>query len=190
MVPGSVFRRVLGLYDRERSASAARVCRRFNPDIGRVPSTIELGATAFVRPYADGAGAGRWDWGEGAEEPKTPPKTPGGRSMAQEQQFEEHHHEAMVHDHEHWHVTHNHRAMTGGFEHLSWKHAHEHDHAELTHAHFPHEDFESEHLDEAHDHDHGEPVKERQAAKKASKKSASKKTGAKKKATKKTASSS
>jgi hypothetical protein len=102
--------------------------------------------------------------------------------------FEEHHHDAMVHDHEHWHVTHNYRALTGGFEHLSWKHSHEHDHAELTHSHVPHEDFEGEHADEAHDHDHGEPVKKRaprKAAKKATKKAAAKKGTAKKATAKK-----
>ncbi len=105
--------------------------------------------------------------------------------MAEMPQFEEHHHDAMVHDHEHWHVTHNFRAISGGFEHLSWKHAHEHDHAELTHSHVPHEDFDSEHADEAHDHDHGEPVKARAPAARSSKKSTARKTT--KKAAKKSA---
>jgi hypothetical protein len=92
--------------------------------------------------------------------------------------FEEHHHDAMVHDHEHWHVTHNYRPMSGGFEHLSWKHSHEHDHAAMTHAHWPHEDFDAEHAGEAHDHDHGEPVKERApaSAKKATKRATKKTT--------------
>lgn len=106
--------------------------------------------------------------------------------MAEMPQFEEHHHDAMVHDHEHWHVTHNFRAISGGFEHLSWKHAHEHDHAELTHSHVPHEDFDSEHADEAHDHDHGEPVKAARAPRtRSTKKAAAKKSA--KKATKRAA---
>lgn len=96
-----------------------------------------------------------------------------------EMAFEEHQHDAMVHDHEHWHVTHNFRRMTGGFEHLSWKHRHEHDHAAVTHAHFPHEDFEREHHDEAHDHDHREPVKDRAPARKAAAKKSTKKAAAK-----------
>ena len=73
--------------------------------------------------------------------------------------FEQHQHDELVHDHEHWHVTHNYKA--GGFEHLSWKHSHAHDHPAVEHAHVPHEDFESEHVGEAHDHDHGEPVRAR-----------------------------
>jgi hypothetical protein len=97
--------------------------------------------------------------------------------------FEEHSHDEIVHTHEHWHVTHNFRPMTGGFEHLAWKHTHEHDHPAVTHSHVAHEDFEAEHRDEAHDHDHGEPVKTRTA--KASAKKATKKTS--KKATKKAA---
>ena len=101
--------------------------------------------------------------------------------MADHPEFEEHTHDAMVHDHEHWHVTHNYRQMTGGFEHLSWKHSHTHDHAAVTHAHWPHEDFEAEHAGEAHDHDHDEPVKKRapattSATKRTAKKSAKKST--------------
>lgn len=74
-------------------------------------------------------------------------------------QWEEHEHEPVTHTHSHVHVTHNFREMTGGFEHLSSEHDHEHDHAGLSHRHFPHEDFEREHQGEAHVHDHGEPVK-------------------------------
>ena len=95
--------------------------------------------------------------------------------MADHPEFEEHTHDAMVHDHEHWHVTHNYRQMTGGFEHLSWKHSHEHDHAQVTHAHWPHEDFDAEHAGEAHDHDHDEPVKKRAPAKKAAARKSTKK---------------
>ena len=73
--------------------------------------------------------------------------------------WEEHRHEAIVHTHPHYHVTHNYDHRVGGFHHLSSHHEHEHDHSEVTHAHYPHADFESEPRDEAHVHDHGVPVK-------------------------------
>ena len=73
--------------------------------------------------------------------------------------WEEHHHDAIVHTHEHYHVTHNYNDLTTGFDHLSSSHAHEHDHGELTHTHHPHIDFEGEHHGEAHVHDHEAPVK-------------------------------
>ena len=76
-----------------------------------------------------------------------------------------HDHEAIRHSHPHYHVTHNFRAMPGGFEHLTAEHDHEHDHAAISHSHFPHENFDSEHADEAHVHDHGEPVKADRAGK-------------------------
>jgi len=88
------------------------------------------------------------------------------------EQWDEHKHDATVHDHGHYHVTHNFREMTGGFEHLSSWHEHEHDHAALTHRHYPHEDYEKEHQGEAHVHDHGEVVKPARAAKKATAKKA------------------
>ena len=75
-----------------------------------------------------------------------------------ENSWEPHDHEALVHTHRHYHVTHNFREMTGGFEHLSSSHEHEHDHAATSHSHHPHEDFDSEHAGEAHVHDHAEPV--------------------------------
>lgn len=75
-----------------------------------------------------------------------------------DQQFDQHTHEAMVHQHEHWHVTHNWSETAGTFEHLAARHSHEHDHASLTHAHVPHVDFDTEHAGEAHVHDHDQPV--------------------------------
>ena len=42
---------------------------------------------------------------------------------------EEHEHGKLVHTHAHHHVTHNHNEHTGGFDHLSSFHEHEHDHA-------------------------------------------------------------
>ena len=73
--------------------------------------------------------------------------------------WEEHHHDAIVHTHEHYHVTHNYNDLTTGFDHLSSSHAHEHDHGELTHRHHPHQSFEQEHGGEAHVHDHEAPVR-------------------------------
>src|SRR5438067_11247208 len=81
--------------------------------------------------------------------------------------WEEHAHEAVVHPHEHYHVTHNYNDRAGGFDHFSWKHVHDHDHAGVSHRHYPHQDFEREHHGEAHVHDHGEPVKKRTPAKEA-----------------------
>jgi hypothetical protein len=93
--------------------------------------------------------------------------------MADPRDFERHTHDKVVHDHEHFHVTHNWSETAGTFMHLSSKHIHSHDHAEVNHAHLPHENFEEEHRGEAHDHDHGEPVKKR-APKKSAKKAAKK----------------
>lgn len=83
------------------------------------------------------------------------------------EEMEKHDHDAIVHHHPHWHVTHNHNDRTGGFDHLFSGHEHEHDHMALQHSHLPHRNFEEEHQGEAHDHDHGEPVKKRSPAKKA-----------------------
>jgi hypothetical protein len=73
-------------------------------------------------------------------------------------EFEKHDHEPLIHNHDHWHVTHNWSETAGTFEHLAARHAHVHDHAALSHEHMPHVDFESEHASEAHIHDHDEPV--------------------------------
>lgn len=71
---------------------------------------------------------------------------------------QEHVHEAVTHAHEHYHLTHNFLEHTGVFEHLGFRHHHEHAHAADRHAHYPHENFESEHATEAHDHPHGAQV--------------------------------
>lgn len=84
--------------------------------------------------------------------------------------IEQHEHEALVHDHGHYHVTHNLDDDTGAFRHLSSRHTHAHDHAAMQHSHTPHRAFESEHMGETHDHDHGEPVKKRSPAKTAARK--------------------
>ena len=72
----------------------------------------------------------------------------------------EHTHEAVIHTHAHYHVTHNFNESSGTFEHLWSLHEHEHDHGELTHTHFPHRDFGQEHMGEAHVHDHDMPVRQ------------------------------
>ena len=92
-----------------------------------------------------------------------------------------HEHEGVVHAHHHFHVTHNHNRLTGGFDHLWSEHQHEHDHPPLVHSHIPHQDLESEHQGEAHVHDHLDP------ARTASKGAPTKKAGAKKAAAKKAA---
>jgi hypothetical protein len=84
-----------------------------------------------------------------------------------DQQWQEHDHEAAVHNHRHYHVTHNFSEVAGTFQHLSSEHDHDHDHASLSHAHYPHENFDQEHQGEAHVHDHEEPVRS-SAARKAS----------------------
>ena len=66
----------------------------------------------------------------------------------------EHQHEAVGHQHPHYHLTHNFIERVGGFEHLGYQHTHEHAHAAESHSHYPHEDFATEHLGEAHEHEH------------------------------------
>lgn len=72
--------------------------------------------------------------------------------------MQSHDHKALIHDHEHWHVTHTWNEARQEFEHLAARHNHEHDHASVTHSHLPHQDFDSEHAGEAHIHDHDEPI--------------------------------
>jgi hypothetical protein len=68
-----------------------------------------------------------------------------------------HHHEAAVHDHKHFHVTHYlHKGEN--WAHLLSTHVHEHNHPELEHVHIPHEDVEKEHKREGHIHDHARPA--------------------------------
>jgi hypothetical protein len=73
-----------------------------------------------------------------------------------------HSHEAVVHAHEHPHVTHNRREgpdeVMGEWEHLTGLHEHEHNHSMLEHRHLAHEDAAHEHLGEAHIHDHSHPT--------------------------------
>jgi hypothetical protein len=71
--------------------------------------------------------------------------------------FESHPHSAIIHDHEHSHVTHYVHARKG-VEHLLASHSHQHNHSRLEHAHIPHEDIPREHLHEAHIHEHAHPA--------------------------------
>jgi hypothetical protein len=74
------------------------------------------------------------------------------------QNFEQHGHQAMLHRHEHAHITHHCQGGLGGpVEHLVAAHDHEHNHPALGHAHQPHENFEREHGHEGHIHDHAHP---------------------------------
>ena len=93
--------------------------------------------------------------------------------------FEQHTHEAIVHSHDHVHVTHNWSDQARTFMHLSSAHDHDHDHAELSHAHLPHQDFDAEHRGEAHDHDHGAPVRKQTSGGRAKKATAKKATATK-----------
>lgn len=72
-----------------------------------------------------------------------------------------HTHEAIVHGHDHYHVSHHHRdgMMLGEWDHRTYWHQHEHNHSPLTHSHdYSREDEEREHDHEAHDHDHASPA--------------------------------
>ena len=51
--------------------------------------------------------------------------------MSDDYGFESHKHPAVVHEHYHWHVTHNFSEQAQSFEHLASHHSHVHDHAEL-----------------------------------------------------------
>ena len=73
----------------------------------------------------------------------------------------EHHrhdgHDAQVQDHEHAHVIH-YLVQGEQWTHLTATHAHQHNHAPLSHAHNPYQNEEKEHRQEAHIHDHQQPA--------------------------------
>jgi len=73
----------------------------------------------------------------------------------------EHVHPAVIHTHDHYHVSHHHTGgMLGEFEHRSHYHSHEHNHAPIDHAHEDRSEDEErqEHDGMAHTHDHGSPI--------------------------------
>jgi len=71
-----------------------------------------------------------------------------------------HHHPARVHSHDHYHISHHHRdGLLGEWEHRTYWHTHDHNHAELTHSHdYSQQDEERDHGKEAHIHDHAAPI--------------------------------
>jgi hypothetical protein len=56
--------------------------------------------------------------------------------------YEEHSHDSMTHEHDHYHITHNKRegadAAIGEWEHLTAQHTHAHNHPGMVHSHEPH----------------------------------------------------
>jgi hypothetical protein len=68
-----------------------------------------------------------------------------------------HKHGAVVHAHEHSHVTHYLRP-TEDWVHLTTSHGHEHNHSACEHAHEAHQNWQKEHAREGHVHDHGHPA--------------------------------
>ncbi len=73
--------------------------------------------------------------------------------------FDPHSHRALLHNHEHFHITHH--AKEGevlAIEHLAAIHAHMHNHIGIDHSHGAHLDEEREHMHEGHIHDHSDPT--------------------------------
>lgn len=76
----------------------------------------------------------------------------------------EHSHSALLHTHDHYHVTHHHKGgLLGEFEHRTRYHLHEHNHAPLVHAHESQnkDDERADHDSTAHTHDHEAPTGDR-----------------------------
>jgi len=61
---------------------------------------------------------------------------------------ESHQHDAVVHAHDHMHVTHYHRPGED-LTHLIASHSHEHNHPALSHSHEPHEDMDKDEVPRA-----------------------------------------
>jgi hypothetical protein len=70
-----------------------------------------------------------------------------------------HTHDARMHEHDHYHVSHHHRGgLMGEWEHRTYWHTHDHHHRELAHSHdYSQQDEEEHHGKEAHTHDHAAP---------------------------------
>lgn len=78
-----------------------------------------------------------------------------------DEEYELHIHPAVVHSHDHYHVTHHHREgmLLGEWDHRTSWHTHEHNHSPLNHSHeYGREDEERDHEHEAHIHDHESPA--------------------------------
>jgi hypothetical protein len=80
--------------------------------------------------------------------------------VGEEAREQEHTHDAVIHAHDHYHVSHHHTGgPLGEFEHRARYHSHEHNHASLVHAHEHDPGKEEEdHGKEAHVHDHEAPT--------------------------------
>jgi len=73
----------------------------------------------------------------------------------------EHAHPAMLHSHDHYHVSHHHTGgVLGEFQHRTHYHQHDHNHAPLVHAHGNRSegDEAADHESTAHTHDHDAPT--------------------------------
>lgn len=89
----------------------------------------------------------------------TTPAATDQTTVGEKAREQEHTHDAVVHAHDHYHVTHHRDGALGTFEHRAHYHSHEHNHAPLLHAHsHASEDEEEEHGKEAHVHDHEAPT--------------------------------
>ena len=71
-----------------------------------------------------------------------------------------HTHPATVHEHDHYHVSHHHKAgVVDEWDHRTYWHTHEHNHAELKHSHdYDLQEEMANHAKEAHIHDHMAPA--------------------------------
>ncbi len=71
----------------------------------------------------------------------------------------EHTHSPQMHGHDHYHVSHHHKAgVLGEWDHRTYWHTHQHNHNALTHSHdYGRQDEEADHGKEAHVHDHAAP---------------------------------
>jgi hypothetical protein len=86
---------------------------------------------------------------------------PGQRVVGDEEN--EHTHEAVVHTHDHYHVSHHYTGgVLGQFEHRTHYHEHAHNHGVLVHAHSDRseEAERRDHDSTAHNHDHDAPTGE------------------------------
>jgi hypothetical protein len=81
-------------------------------------------------------------------------------ALEAQETFDHHDHGAIVHGHQHVHITHC--VVDGDYsrvEHKTAVHVHEHNHSQTEHSHQPHpESGGFEHDYEAHIHDHAHPA--------------------------------
>src|SRR5437870_5954041 len=102
------------------------------PRISRAPSGRAT-IVSFHRCSGLPAGRGQWPpeghWRSVVQQTSTMQRVVGDEAN-------EHSHPAVIHSHDHYHVTHHHsEGALGEFEHRSHYYEHAHTHASLTHAH-------------------------------------------------------